>query len=232
LNYSSKSVTLKKTLFLGAEMTADYLIHDRLYKEARAKGWNGWGGNDRIAYEHKWVEHLFSYAETPKMGQVLELGCGEGHLARLLAEKGYQVLGVDISPTAIQWAREKTMNTGLDVEYLELDLTKPGVLPGKTFDLIVDGNCLHCIIDQDRQTFLANVHRLLKAKGIFFVFSKCSNLATDEVIEFEGKPYRYVPSQANLYRELEGIGFEIKKSDFRRREGEAHGHCTIHLARR
>ena len=213
-------------------MKADYFVHDRLYKEARAKGWDGWGGNDRIAYEHKWVEHLFAYDEVPKMGEVLELGCGEGHLARLLAEKGYRVLGVDISPTAIQWAKEKTLETGLKVEYLELDLTKSGVLHGKAFDLIVDGNCLHCIIDQDRKTFLANVHRLLKVKGIFFVFSKCTTLANDEVVEFEGKPYRYVPSRENLHRELEVAGFEIKKSDFSRREGEAHGHCMIHLTKR
>jgi len=213
-------------------MKADYLVHDRLYREARAKGWNGWGGNDRIAYEHKWIEQLFAYDEVPKMGDVLELGCGEGHLARLLAEKGYRVLGVDISPTAIQWAKEKTRDTGLDVEYLELDLTKPGVLQGQAFDLIVDGNCLHCIIDQDRQIFLTNVYRLLKDKGIFFVFSRCSNLARDEVIEFESKPYRYVASRENLHRELEAVGFEIKKSDFRSREAEAHGHCTIHLAKR
>ena len=159
------------------------------------------------------------------------MGCGEGHLARLLAEKGYKVLGVDISPTAIQWAREKTLEAGLDVEYLELDLTQAGVLQEKAFDLIVDGNCLHCIIGEDRKTFLANVQRLLKVGGIFFVFSKCSRLTDDEVVEFEGKPYRYVPNQESLHRELEAAGFEIRKSVFRG-ETEAHGHCTIHLTKR
>jgi ubiquinone/menaquinone biosynthesis C-methylase UbiE len=212
-------------------MKADYFVHDKLYIEARAKGWDGWGGNDRMAYEHKWVEYLFSYDEVPKTGQVLELGCGEGHIARLLAEKGYEVVGVDISPAAIQWAKEKTIDPGLKVEYLELDLTKPGVLPGNSFDLIVDGNCLHCIINEDRKTFLANVHRLLKVKGVFFVFSKCSTLATDEVVEFEGKPYRYVAGQENLHRELEVAGFEIKKSEFSGREGEIQGHCMIHVTK-
>ena len=57
------------------------------------------------------------------MGEVLELGCGEGHIARLLAGKGYRVTGVDISPTAIQWAKEKTLDTGLHVEYLEIYLS-------------------------------------------------------------------------------------------------------------
>src|SRR5215210_8039061 len=129
-------------------MKPDYLVHDKQYQEARNKGWGGWGGNDRIAYEQSWVELLFAYKEIPKTGEVLELGCGEGHISRLIALNGYRVLGVDISPTAIQCANEKTLGMSLNVEYLELDLTKPNVLPGETFDLIVDGNCLHCIIGE------------------------------------------------------------------------------------
>ena len=81
-------------------MKTDYSVHERKYREARAKGWNGWGGDERMAQEHVWIKRLFSY-KIPQTGQVLELGCGEGHYARLLAEKGYRVIGVDISPTAI-----------------------------------------------------------------------------------------------------------------------------------
>lgn len=214
-------------------MKADYLVHDRQYIEARAKGWDGWGGNERIAYGPIWVEQLLSYDEVPKMGDVLELGCGEGHYARLLAEKGYRVTGVDISPTAIQWAKEKTREAGHDVQYLEFDLTRSGVLGGKTFDFIVDGNCFHCIIGQDRQTFLANVHRLLKSNGLFYVACKCSKSANDEVVEFEGRPYRYVPNQKSLHRELEAVGFEIRKSDFHpMTEVDTHGHCTVYLTKR
>lgn len=214
-------------------MKADYFVHDRQYREARANGWDGWGGNDRIAYEHTWLEHLFAYEGVPQTGDVLELGCGEGHLTRLLAAKGYRVIGVDIAPTAVQWAKEKTADTNLQAEYQEVDLTQPGVLPGRAFDLIVDGNCLHCIINEDRQTFLANVHRLLKVDGLFFVFSKCSQAANDEVLELEGKPYRYVPTQDNLHRELEAAGFAIKQSVFHSQgEENKQGHCTIHLTKR
>ena len=208
-------------------MKADYPVHDRLYREARAKGWDGWGGNERIAYGSIWIEQLLSYDEVPKMGQVLELGCGEGHYSRLLAEKGYQVTGVDISPAAIEWAKEKNQETDHHIQYLELDLTKTGVLSGKTFDFIVDGNCLHCIIGEDRQTFLANVHRLLKANGLFYVACKCSQSANNEVVEFEGRPYRYIANQASLHAELEAAGFEISKSDF-----HSTGHCTVYLTKR
>jgi SAM-dependent methyltransferase len=213
-------------------MKADYSVHDKQYQEARAKGWSGWGGNERMAHERIWIERLFSYAEIPTAGDVLELGCGEGHYARLLAEKGYSVTGVDISPTAIEWAKEKNIETGHHVRYLVVDLTKPDVLPGETFDLIGDGNCLHCILEPDRKIFLSNVQRLLKVNGVFFVYSKCSSSTSDEVTEFEGKPYRYAPSQENLHRELEAAGFEIRKSDFYWKEIGGQSHCSVHLTKR
>ena len=213
-------------------MKADYHVHDRQYREARAQGWNGWGGNDRIAYGHTWLEHLFAYEGVPQAGEALELGCGEGHLTRLLAARGYSVLGVDVSAVAVEWAKEKTPDTERNVSYQVIDLTQPDVLLDRAFDLIVDGNCLHCIINEDRQTFLANVHRLLKADGLFFVYSKCSHATEDEVVEFEGKPYRYVPTEANLHRELKAAGFALKKSVFHDgREGSQNGHCTIHLTK-
>jgi len=211
----------------GVGMKADYLVHDRLYREARDKGWEGWGGNERMAYGPLWIEQLLAYEAVPKMGEVLELGCGEGHYARLLAEKGYHVTGVDISATAIEWAKEKNQETGHQIHYLELDLTKTGVLSGQTFDFIVDGNCLHCIIGNDRQVFLANVHRLLKTTGVFYVACKCSQSASNEVVEFEGRPYRYIPNQASLHVELEAAGFDIRQSEY-----HSTGHCTVYLTKR
>ena len=209
----------------------DYFVHDRKYIEARANGWQGWGGDERMAHAHIWIERLFSYDQVPVNGDVLELGCGEGHYARLLAEKGYQVLGVDISPTAIAWAKEKTQKTGVDVDYLVLDLAKPNVLSNKSFDLIADGNCIHCIIGSDRQIFLANVHRLLKAKGVFYISSLCSSTEDDEIMMLDGRPYRQAPTLANFHQELETAGFAIKQSKFHKNDIGPRSHCTLHVTK-
>ncbi|MEM7034430.1 MAG: class I SAM-dependent methyltransferase [Chloroflexota bacterium] len=213
-------------------MRPDYSVHDKKYIEARAKGWNGWGGDERIAHEHIWLERLFSFSQVPKSGQALELGCGEGHYARLLAEKGYTVLGVDVSPTAITWAEEKTQDSGLAVSYQEVDLTETGVLKGQRFDLIADGNCVHCIIGADRAVFLDNAHRLLKDNGLFYISSLCSHSGKDEVVELDGKPYRHVPTLDNFHAELEATGFNIQQSVFHKKDIGPRSHCTIHVTKR
>lgn len=217
---------------LGREnnlMKPNYLIHEDKYQQARVKGWPGWGGPERMAKENIWLERLFSYPALPDRGKVLELGCGEGHYARLLAQRGYTVTGVDISPTAVAWAREKTEAADLQITYHVADLTKPGLLLGESFDLIVDGNCLHCIIGPDRAAFLDNVYRLLREDGFFFISSLCSGTARAQTTEFEGRPYRFIPTPAGLQNELETAGFQVQQLTVH--QGQTHNHCTAHLVK-
>lgn len=48
---------------------------------------------------------------TPEGGRVCDMGCGPGHVARFLSERGVDVLGIDVSPAMIQVARR--LNPGL-----------------------------------------------------------------------------------------------------------------------
>jgi 2-polyprenyl-3-methyl-5-hydroxy-6-metoxy-1,4-benzoquinol methylase len=43
---------------------------------------------------------------------VLDSGCGTGEHALMLAERGFEVLGLDIAPTAIERARDKARERG------------------------------------------------------------------------------------------------------------------------
>ena len=45
-------------------------------------------------------------------GQVLDVGCGPGHIARYLSERGVNATGVDLSPAMVELARK--LNPGLD----------------------------------------------------------------------------------------------------------------------
>ena len=82
----------------------------------RAPEWQGMLFPD--VYVTKFFFH-FGLAGNP--GRVLELGCGNGNNARLFAEYGWQVTGVDLDPTGLEAARanwsEESPETGLFLEH-------------------------------------------------------------------------------------------------------------------
>jgi len=67
-------------------------------------------------------------------GRALDLGCGEGGDAIWLAERGWTVTGVDISPTAVARADRAATDRGLSAEFLtaDLDIWRTD----ETFDLV------------------------------------------------------------------------------------------------
>jgi len=53
---------------------------------------------------------------------VLDLGCGTGTLTELMAEAGFDMLGIDMSPEMLQEAMEKREKSGHDIMYLCQDM--------------------------------------------------------------------------------------------------------------
>ena len=208
------------------DLTSSYQIHDRIYADIRAKGWPGWGGADRISKANILIGRLFAHPAVPQSGAVLDLGCGEGNYTRILYEKGYEVTGVDVSENAIAWAQEKSFQLGDSINYFVQDLSQPNALQGLSFDLIVDGNCFHCIIGEDRMTFLENVYASLHGGGIFFVSSMCSKNDKDEIREAFGQPYRHLRPVKSMFAEFDTVGFEILEHQIYERE--SFNHITIH----
>ena len=109
-------------------MRGDYSIYDSLYEEAKQNGWSGWGGNNRIASGPAQLQRILEKPYAPRTGRALELGCGEGHLCRLLSRQGFTVTGVDVSSIALDWAAEK--RSEVSIQYVRADLCQPGVLEG------------------------------------------------------------------------------------------------------
>jgi SAM-dependent methyltransferase len=110
---------------------------------------------------------------APKTGKAIELGCGTAPMLRWLHERGFGGLGVDVSKTAISMA--KAQSKGLGLRFKRADLCAPGALDLGTFDLALDGRCLHCITQpEDRRAFLTNVRGLLRPGGLFIVLTMCA----------------------------------------------------------
>lgn len=100
--------------------------------------------------------------------RILDLGCGEGANARILARRGAKVVGIDASKEMIKLAREKEKEEPLGIEYHVADAAQLSMLEGGSFDIVCAFMSLMDIADLDRA--LREVSRVLK-KGGRFLFS-------------------------------------------------------------
>jgi SAM-dependent methyltransferase len=96
---------------------------------------------------------------------VIDLGCGAGNYAIYLAERGFDVTGVDISPTAIRIAKENADRKGLKCDFFVADVVEGLQGTGKTWEFAYDWGLLHHILPRHRKKYVENVARILKAKG-------------------------------------------------------------------
>lgn len=99
----------------------------------------------------------------------LEMGCGAGPNLIWLAQKGMRVSGVDISPTALELARENLKRAGCQDRVGELLEASVTDVPfhDASFDGIIEACVFQHLSRSDRQQAFRQVRRLLKPKGVF-----------------------------------------------------------------
>src|SRR5262245_26138954 len=76
--------------------------------------------------------------------RAVELGCGTGTNAVWLAQCGFDVTAIDISPTAVQRARQRAADAGVAVHFVEADVMALPEL-GPPFDFLFDRGCYHAV---------------------------------------------------------------------------------------
>jgi SAM-dependent methyltransferase len=109
------------------------------------------------------VEDAFRLYGLGQVRRVLDLGCGTGGHAALLADRGYHVVGVDRSPAMLHRARERGSSARFELgEIAGLDL-------GETFDAVLMMFAVlgYHVANIDVQAALATVRRHLRPGGLF-----------------------------------------------------------------
>ena len=98
---------------------------------------------------------------------VLDLGCGTGTLTELLADKGYDMIGIDNAEEMLEIAMEKRMQSGKDILYLLQDM-REFELYGTVGAVISVCDSLNYILDEeDMQKVFDLVNNYLYPGGIF-----------------------------------------------------------------
>ncbi|MBN2621457.1 methyltransferase domain-containing protein [candidate division WOR-3 bacterium] len=136
------------------------------------KGYTKYGDSYR---RHLFNPGLFSLIRNVKGKKVLDAGCGQGYMARLLAERGANVVGVDLSKKFIEIARHYESKKPLGIKYMQANLAHVPQLKSRCFDLIVSVYVLCDVRDYDRA--IREMARVLKSRGrfVFLIEHPCFN---------------------------------------------------------
>jgi ubiquinone/menaquinone biosynthesis C-methylase UbiE len=94
--------------------------------------------------------------------RILDLGCGTGSLAVLLAQAGHEVTGIDASMQMLALARAKAATAGVRLDLGRADAADPPFGPASA-DVVLCRHVLWSLPDQD--AVLANWTRLLRPGG-------------------------------------------------------------------
>lgn len=116
------------------------------------------------------IESVFNRYQT-KPRTILDLGCGTGSHAILLAKRGYTVTGVDRSLHMLETAKEKARAEKVDISFIQQDISAltPELLKGKTFNAVIS---MFAVIgyltenDHLARTF-HNIREFLNPGGVF-----------------------------------------------------------------
>jgi len=110
--------------------------------------------------------HLLEAGEVG--GRVLDVGCGTGEHALMVAAAGFVAMGVDAAPTAIELARAKAAQRSLEVPFEVGDALDLSGL-GTPFDTVLDCGLFHVFDDDDRARFVASLGGVVVAGGRYFM---------------------------------------------------------------
>ena len=166
------------------EHTAQQMLHYHLNDDIEASSRN----SAFIEKSCDWIAEHFDIEGK----KVIDFGCGPGLYAKLLAQKGALVTGIDFSENSINHAITEAKEKGLTINYIVSDYLE--FETDEKFDLIVMIMCDFCALSPDqRKDLLGKFKAMLKPDGSILmdvyslnVFEKKNESATYEKNQLHG----------------------------------------------
>jgi SAM-dependent methyltransferase len=118
------------------------------------------------------VRLVESGAFGPPSATILDAGCGTGENALLLAARGHRVVGIDIAWEAVQRARAKAAERGIEPApaFVVGDaLASPTAGGSEPFDVALDVGLYHALGDDDGLRYAASLAAAVRPGGRAFL---------------------------------------------------------------
>jgi ubiquinone/menaquinone biosynthesis C-methylase UbiE len=128
------------------------------------------------------VKFLNTLFKEHRCRSIIDVGCGTGNHTLRLSKLGYEVMGVDISPTMLKIAKEKGKEA--KAKFIQGDMKKlENIVPkSERFDAAI---CLgqafsNLITNSDIHAFLCGLHKILKKNGLFIFNARNAKKINEE----------------------------------------------------
>lgn len=137
---------------------------------------------DEIPYE-TWFRriHQFLCEREVTTGTICELGCGTGTLTELFADAGYDMIGVDVSPDMLAQAFEKKKDSGLDILYIQQDMTKLELSHPVSVVISLCDSMNYLLYEEDMRAIFLRVCKALEPGG-YFIFDLKTRYCFEEIL--------------------------------------------------
>lgn len=133
------------------------------------KNWNLFSDTINIRSDVLITEHIVDFANNPKDLEILELGSGNGKVARKFSRLGNKVVGVDVIKEQIDVAK----SLGEKVEYIRADFSSSDFVnrfsSSKKFDIVLSLFSLMYLSIEQLESTLENINKLLITDGKLIV---------------------------------------------------------------
>lgn len=149
-------------------------------------------------------------------GKILDIGCAAGRYSRALKDKGFEVVGIDLSEELLKIAKKENP----DIPFILADMRKLPFL-NESFDSVCAIAVLHHLEKHDMDGALQEMRRVLKPGGILWVSTKMGEGAlttSDSLAEGEEREFTLL-TEDGLDSMLRGNGF--KKIDLYHEESSS-----------
>jgi len=152
----------------GSQVSEPHHFRDedaRAAWNSAAEAWDDFVESGKDYYRHEIHGPALLAVCEPLAGlHVLDLGCGQGHFTRQLAQRGAQAVGVDISEELLTFAQQHEAKEPVGIEYHLMNATDIAAhFAAGSFDLVTACFSLHDMANP--AIALKSAYRVLKAGG-------------------------------------------------------------------
>lgn len=156
--------------------------------------------------------------EAPTPASALDIGCGTGTTSVYLAQKGWQVTGLDFVPKAIRKAKRRAKHADVHVDFRVADVTKLASQElSKAHTLAIDIGCGHALGEAGFTRYVNQLADLMESNGTYMLFAftpregRTVGLTVDTILTITGSHFELAWNSIGEDGDYEAVWYRFQR---------------------